>query len=113
VAGSRLWYGTVQHVPLRVPACHLADKPGDIRGLVARADKLWANHKQQSHDLVANMDIAEEQPAGQTAAVQKKKPRAQGDVFLEDIRRAGTAASGGGLVVSGSGSVSGGLTHSE
>jgi hypothetical protein len=26
--------------------------------LQCRADKLWATHKQQSHDLVANMDIA-------------------------------------------------------
>jgi hypothetical protein len=106
-------YMFLQPLPVTLRTLLGEQEPAYIRSLAARADKLWANHKQQSHDLVANMDIAEEQPAGQTAAVQKKKPRAQGDVFLEDIRRAGTAASGGGLVVSGSGSVSGGLTHSE
>jgi hypothetical protein len=36
-------------------------EPGDIRSLAARADKLWATHKQQSHNLVAIVDIAEEQ----------------------------------------------------
>ncbi len=38
-----------------------------------RADRLWATHKPQSHDLVAHVDTAEEQPA-QIAAVQKKEP---------------------------------------
>ncbi len=32
------------------------------KSLAARADKLWATHKQQSHSLVAKMDMAEEQP---------------------------------------------------
>jgi hypothetical protein len=38
-------------------------EPGDIRSLAARADRLWATHKPQSHDLVANVDTAEEQLA--------------------------------------------------
>jgi hypothetical protein len=42
---------------------------------VARADNLWgAIDKQQFHDLVANVELAEEQPAAQIAAVQKKEP---------------------------------------
>jgi hypothetical protein len=51
-------------------------EPGDIRSLAARADKLWATHKPQSHDLVANVNKAEEQP-DQIAAVQKKEPGSQ------------------------------------
>ncbi len=39
------------------------------RILAARADRLWATHKPQSHDLVASVVTAEEQPA-QIAAVQ-------------------------------------------
>jgi hypothetical protein len=48
-------------------------EPGDIRSLAVRADRLWATHRPQSHDLEANVDAAEEQPA-QIAAVQKKEP---------------------------------------
>ncbi len=50
---------------------------GDLaRGTWARwhqADRLGAIHKPQSHDLVAHLDAAEEQPV-QIAAVQKKEP---------------------------------------
>ncbi len=46
----------------------------DIRSLAARADKLWAIYKQHFHDPVANVDMAEEQPATQIAAIQKKEP---------------------------------------
>ena len=38
------------------------------RILAARADRLWATHKPQSHDLVASVVTAEDQPA-QIAAV--------------------------------------------
>ncbi len=48
---------------------------GDIICVAARADKLLATHGQQSHDLVANMEVAEEQPAAQIAAVQRKEPK--------------------------------------
>jgi hypothetical protein len=44
-------------------------EPDDIRSLVARADKLWATHKPQSHNQVASVDTAEEQMA-QIAAIQ-------------------------------------------
>jgi hypothetical protein len=63
-----LWLGTDHHVPEHVPAASactlhtlLGDQePGDIRSLAARADKLWATQKPQSHDLVASVDTAEE-----------------------------------------------------
>jgi hypothetical protein len=48
-------------------------EPGDIRSLAARADRLWATHRPQGHDLVAQVGIAEEQPA-QVATVQRKEP---------------------------------------
>ncbi len=34
-----------------------------------------AAHKEQSHDLMTNVEMAEEQPAAQIAAVQKKEPK--------------------------------------
>ncbi len=41
-------------------------EPGNIRCLLAaRADKLWAPHKEQSHDLVANVEMTKEQSAQQ------------------------------------------------
>jgi hypothetical protein len=48
-------------------------EPGDIRSLAARENRQWVTHRPQSHDLVAHVDTAEEQPA-QIAAVQKKEP---------------------------------------
>jgi hypothetical protein len=37
---------------------------------------LWrATDKQQSHDLMANVEVAEDQPVAQIAAVQKKEHR--------------------------------------
>jgi hypothetical protein len=52
---------------------------GDIRSLVARANKLWATHKPQSHNLVASVDTSEEQPA-QIAAVQVASGSGSGSV---------------------------------
>ncbi len=120
------WHGTNRHVPVPLPATTAGDsadvvgelEPGDIRSLAARADRLWATHRPQSHDLVANVDTAEEQLA-QIAAVQRKEPSQKKKKFAgkkfggRPSAAAGgqaTAASGSG---SGSGSDAGGLTHSE
>ncbi len=92
-------------------------EPGDIRSLAASADRLWAIHRPQSHDFVANVDTAEEQLA-QIAAVQRKEPSQKkkfaGKKFGGRLSAVAggqaTAASGSG---SGSGFGSGGLTHSE
>jgi hypothetical protein len=96
----------LQRLPVTLRTLLGEQEPDDIRSLAARADKLLATHKQQSHNLVAN----EEQSAAQIAAVQKKEPRAKGEVCLEEIQRPVSVSD---LVVSGSGSGSGGLTHSE
>jgi hypothetical protein len=55
--------------------CLGEQEPGDIRSLAAGVDKLQATYKQQSHDIAANVDIAEEQSTAQITAVQKKEPR--------------------------------------
>jgi hypothetical protein len=91
-------------------------EPGDIRSLAARADRLWATHRPQSHDVVANVDAAEEQPA-QITAVQKKEP-SQKKKFGKKFGGRSLAAAGGQATSSsssgsGSGSGPGGLIHSE
>jgi hypothetical protein len=80
-------------------------EPGDIRNLAAKADRLWASHKQQAHDLVANVETAEEQPAQQIAVVQQKKKKR---TFRPASKksRASPPAVGGKQVTSS-------LTHSE
>jgi hypothetical protein len=85
-------------------------EPGDIRSLVTRADRLWATHKPQSHDLVAHVNTAEEQLA-QIAALQKKEP-AQKKKFAGKKPGGQPPAVGGGqaMAASGSGSSSGSLT---
>jgi hypothetical protein len=77
-------------------------KPGDIRNLAARADKLWATYKHQSHDIVANVKPADDQLA-KIAAVQKATKQKK--------KFAGKKpGSGGSQATSGN---SGGLCHSE
>ncbi len=81
--------------------------------LAARADRLWATHRPQSYDLVANVDVAEEQPA-QIAAVQKKEPFNKKKKFGGRPSAAvGGQAASSSSSGSGSGSGPGGLTHSE
>ncbi len=105
----------LQWLPVTLRALLGEQEPSDIRSLAARADRLWATHRPQSHDLVANVDTTEEQPA-QIAAVQKKEPSQKkkfaGKKFggRPSAAASGQAASGSG---SGSGSGSSGLTHSE
>ncbi len=85
-------------------------EPGDIR-----ADRLWATHKPQSHDLVANVNAAEEQPA-QIAAVQKKEPSQKKKFAGKKFGGQPSATVGGQATSSsssGSGSGPGGFTHSE
>jgi hypothetical protein len=80
------------------------------RSLAARADKLWgAIDKQQFHDLVANVEVAEEQPVAQIAAVQKKEPRKKKELPWKKSGGHWTAA----CKQAASGPGSGGLTHSE
>jgi transcriptional regulator with AAA-type ATPase domain len=66
----------LQRLPVTLRTLLGEQEPGDIRSLAARADRLWATHRPQGHDLVAQVGAAEEQPA-QVAAVQKKKPWSQ------------------------------------
>jgi hypothetical protein len=63
----------LQWLPVTLRTLLGEQEPGDIRNLAARADKLWATHRQQSHDLAANVDkdMAEEQPAAQIASGQR------------------------------------------
>jgi hypothetical protein len=89
-------------------------EPGDIRSLAARADRLWATHKPQSHDLVAHLDTAEEQLA-QITAVQKKEPFKK-KKFARKKSGGGQLAAGGSQAVAtfgSGGSGSGGSTHSK
>jgi len=59
----------LQRLPVTLRTLLGEQEPGDIRSLAARADRLWATHNLQSHDLVAQVGTVEEQPA-QIAAVQ-------------------------------------------
>ncbi len=63
----------LQRLPVTLQTLLWEQEPGDIRSLAARADRLLATHKPQSHDLVAHVNTAEEQPA-QIGAVLKKEP---------------------------------------
>jgi hypothetical protein len=63
----------LQRLPVTLRTLLGEQEPGDIRSLAARADRLWATHRPQGHDLVAQVGTAEEQPA-QVAAVQRKEP---------------------------------------
>jgi hypothetical protein len=63
----------LQRLPVTLQTLLWEQEPGNIRSLAARADRLLATHKPQSHDLVAHVNTAEEQPA-QIAAVLKKEP---------------------------------------
>ncbi len=74
---------------------------GDIRALAALADRLWASHKPQPHDVMAVQELvggSSSEP--QVAAVQPKKKQF----------RKKTVGSGGGGGSSGNGGV---LSHSE
>jgi hypothetical protein len=106
----------LQRLPVTLRTLLGEQEPGDIRSLAARADRLWATHRPQSHDLVANVDVAEEQPA-QIAAVQKKEPlkkKFAGKKFGGRPSAAvGGQAASSSSSGSGSGSGPGGLTHSE
>jgi hypothetical protein len=63
----------LQRLPVTLRTLLGEQEPGDIRSLAARADRLWATHRPQGHDLVAQVGMAEDQPA-QVAAVQRKEP---------------------------------------
>jgi hypothetical protein len=103
----------LQQLPVTLRTLLGEQEPGDIRSLAAWTDRLWATHKPQSHDLVAHVDKAAEQPA-QIAAVQKKESAQKKKCAGKKFGGWPLAATGGQTVVtSGSGSVSGGLTHSE
>ena len=66
-------YMFLQRLPVILWTLLGEQEPSDIKSMATRADKLCATHKPQSNDLVASVDLAEEQPA-QIAAVQKKEP---------------------------------------
>jgi hypothetical protein len=107
----------LQRLPVTLRTLLGEQEPGDIRSLAARADRLWATHRPQSHDLVANVDVAEEQPA-QIAAVQKKEPFKKKKFAGKKFGGRPSAAVGGHAASSsssgsGSGSGPGGVTHSE
>jgi hypothetical protein len=94
-------YMFLQRLPCTLRTLLGEQDAGDIRSLAARADKLWSTHKQQSHDMVANVEAAEEeQLSPQVAAVQKKEQRK---------RRPAWKKSGGG----GKQTAPSNLTHSE
>jgi hypothetical protein len=97
-------YMFLQRLPVTLRTLFGEQEPGDIRSLAARADKMWATHKHQSHDIVANVEPAEDQPA-QIAAVQKAAKKKK---FAGKKKPGGQAAA-----AYSSGSVSGSLTHSE
>ncbi len=50
----------LQQLPVTLRTLLGEQEPGDTRSLAAWADRLWATHRPQSHDLVANVDAAEE-----------------------------------------------------
>jgi hypothetical protein len=97
-------YMFLQRLPVTLQTLLGEQEPGDIRSLAARADKMWATHKHQSHDVVANVEPAEDQPA-QIAAVQKAAKKKK---FAGKKKPGGQATA-----ASSSGSGSGSLTHSE
>jgi hypothetical protein len=94
-------YMFLQSLPVTLRTLLGEQEPGDIRSLAARADNMWATHKHQSHDVVANVEPAEDQPA-QIAAVQKATKKKK----LAGKQKPGN----GGQAVS---RTSGGLSHSE
>jgi hypothetical protein len=107
----------LQRLPVTLWMLLGEQEPGDIRCLAARADRLWATHRPQSNDLVANVDTVEEQPA-QIAAIQRKEPSQKKKFARKKFGgRLSVAAGGQATAASGSGSCSGsvssGLTHSE
>jgi hypothetical protein len=69
----------LQRLPVTLRTLLGEQEPGDIRSLVARANKLWTTNKPQSHNLVASVDTAEEQPA-QIAAIQVASGSGSGSV---------------------------------
>ncbi len=106
----------LQRLPVTLRKLLGEQEPGDIRSLAARADRLWVTHRPQSHDVVANVDAAEEQPA-KIAAVQKKEPSQKKKFTVKKYGGRPSAAVGGQATSSssfgsGSGSGPGGLTHS-
>ncbi len=100
-------YMFLQRLPVILWTLLGEQEPSDIKSMATRADKLCATHKPQSNDLVASVDLAEEQPA-QIAAVQKIEP-------AKKKKFAWKKSGGGGQAVADSSSVSGsgpgGLTH--
>jgi hypothetical protein len=50
----------LQRLPVTLRTLLGEQEPCDIRSLVARANRLWATHKAQSHDLEAHVDTAED-----------------------------------------------------
>jgi hypothetical protein len=93
----------LQRLPVTLRTLLGEQEPGEIRP--------------QSHDLVANVDVAEEQPA-QIAAVHKKEPFKKKKFAGKKFGGRPSAAVGGQAASSsssgsGSGSGPGGLTHSE
>jgi hypothetical protein len=43
----------LQRLPVTLRTLLGEQEPGDIKSLAARADRLWATHRPQGHDLVA------------------------------------------------------------
>jgi hypothetical protein len=66
---SMFQYMFLQRLPCTLRTMLGEQEPGGIRCILARADRLWASYKQQANDLVANVEVAEEQPVQQIAAV--------------------------------------------
>jgi hypothetical protein len=93
-------YMLLQRLPVTLRTLLGEQEPGDIRSLAARGDKLWATRRQQSYDVVANVEPAEDQ-AAQIAAVQK---------VAKKKKFAGKKSGSGGQAAAGT---SGGLSHSE
>ncbi len=78
-------YMFLQRLPVTLWTLIGEQEPGNIRSLAARADRLWATHKPQSHDLVAHVDTVEEQPA-QITAVQVETSGSGGLTHTEQTR---------------------------
>jgi hypothetical protein len=75
----------LQRLPVTLRTLLGEQEPGDIWSLADRADRLWATHKLQSHDLVAQVGTVEEQPA-QIVAVQVETSGPGGLTHSEQAR---------------------------
>jgi hypothetical protein len=63
-------YLLLQRLPQTLRTLLGEQECGNIRALVALADRLWASHKPQPHEVMAVQELASEQ---QVATVQSKK----------------------------------------